>query len=127
KVLVAGGNDGNADLASAELYDPIANAFSVTVGTIATARRDHLAFLLPHNNNVLIVGGTSNFIALSSAELYASWNDTFSTSGSMSEHRTGASGGALSADGLLLVAGGSGLSSAEVYAFATVKTDKSDY
>src|SRR5439155_23240555 len=69
KVLVAGGNDGTADLASAETYDPATNAFAPTAGALGTARRDHRAFLLPHNNGVLIVGGTSNSVALSSAEL----------------------------------------------------------
>src|SRR5882672_5739448 len=57
RVLAAGGNDGTVDLASAEVYDPATGAFSPTAGGLVTARRDHLAFLLPLNNNVLIVGG----------------------------------------------------------------------
>src|SRR5439155_22489482 len=41
--------------------------------------------------------------------------------------RHGAAAGARAQDGLLLVAGGSGLASAELYGFATVKTDMPDY
>jgi len=59
KVLVAGGSDGTSDLASAEVYDPALISFSATAGGLATARQGHLAFLLPFNNQVLIVGGTS--------------------------------------------------------------------
>ena len=126
-VLVAGGSNGSTDLASAEVYDSAGNRFLPTAGALETARRGHLAFLLPHNNNVLIVGGASSGVALFSAELFAPWHDNFSTTGAMMEARLGAAGGALAEDGLLLVAGGSGLASAELYGFATVKTDKPDY
>ena len=54
KVLVAGGDDGSR-LASAELYDPVANTWS-PAGSLATARSDHTATLLP-NGKVLVAGG----------------------------------------------------------------------
>ena len=127
KVLVAGGSDGSSDLASAEVYDPAADSFSATAGGLATARQGHLAFLLPFNNQVLVVGGTSGGEPTASAELFAPWNDGFSATGDMSEARAGAAGSALKLEGRLLVAGGSGLSSAELHGFATVKTDKADY
>ncbi|MFY9583327.1 MAG: kelch repeat-containing protein, partial [Candidatus Acidiferrales bacterium] len=141
KVVVIGGNTVGAtgasvDLASAEVYDPAAQPpanFAVLNSTLATPRQGHLAFLLPHNNNVLIVGGTSAGTALASVELYRPWTGSFSTTGSMASARSGATGSALSSqDGLLLVAGGkdasgASLSSTDVYGFATVKTDQADY
>src|SRR5438445_6887940 len=143
RVLVAGGNnivtnpDGSTttvDLASAEIFDSAAGTFTTSASALATARTGHLAFLLPHNNNVLIVGGTSNGISISSVELFTPWQGTFSATGSLSTARSNAAGSAMQQDGLFLVAGGkdaatppNALSSTEVYGFATVKTDKADY
>src|SRR2546429_9353651 len=45
-VLVAGGFGRSTVLASAELYDPASNTWSVA-GSLATARADHTATLLP--------------------------------------------------------------------------------
>ncbi len=76
RVLVAGGNhtvinaDGTStptDLASAEIFDLSTGTFSAVASALATARQGHLAFLLPHNNNVLIVGGTSAGTAVASS------------------------------------------------------------
>jgi len=136
-VLIAGGNavaqDGSSqDLASAELYNPASGSFLPVTATLATPRSAHLAFLLPHNNSVLIVGGTSGGTPVSSVELFMPWTSSFSATGSMATARVGAAGGSpLSIDGLLVVAGGNSgtgtLASAEAYGFATVKTDKADY
>jgi len=70
-VLVAGGNDGpeggRGVTATAELYDPAANRWSLT-GSMAVARSGHTATLLK-NGKVLVVGG--QFLAnLRSVELY---------------------------------------------------------
>ncbi len=143
RILVVGGNniltnpDGSTttvDLSSAEIFDPAAGTFTTSASALATARAGHLAFLLPHNNNVLIVGGTSNGISISSAELFTPWQGTFSATGSLSTARSNAAGSPMQQDGLLLVAGGkdaatppNALASTEVYGFATVKTDKADY
>src|SRR5712692_2831113 len=127
KVLVAGGNDGANDLASAEVYDPTAGSWAAAAAHLATARRNHLAFRLPNNNGVLIAGGRSGSNALSSAELYLPWADSFKATGSMTAARTGAAGSPLNRDGILLVAGGNGLASAELYGFATVQTRKAEY
>lgn len=151
-VLIAGGNtvaqDGSSqDLASAELYNPASGSFLPVTATLATPRSAHLAFLLPHNNSVLIVGGTSGGTPVSGAELFMPWTSSFSATGSMATARVGAAGSALfqmvqggpvGIDGLLVVAGGcsggvstagcdSPLASAEAYGFATVKTDQADY
>ncbi len=141
RVLVAGGGniitnpDGSTtptDLASAEIFDPATGVFSGVTSTLATARQGHLAFLLAHNNNVLIVGGTSAGAPMASSELFTPWQGTFSATSSLTTARSNAAGSALQQDGLLLVAGGkdangAALPSTEVYGFATVKTDQADY
>src|SRR5713101_3143502 len=141
QVLVAGGNnivtnpDGSTtsvDLASAEIFDPSAGTFTASASALAAPRQGHLAFLLPHNNNVLIVGGTSSGAPVASSELFTPWTGNFSATGSLATARSNASGSALQQDGLLLVAGGKDSSGAslvgtELYGFATVKTDQADY
>src|SRR3989454_775196 len=125
-VVVIGGSDGTADLASAEFFDPAANNFNAA-GSLATARSKHSAFLLPNNNEVLVVGGQSAGTDLGSAELYIPWQKAFQATGAMTTPRSDAAGAALTkVDGRLLVAGGSS-ASAELYGFATVKTDAADY
>jgi hypothetical protein len=67
KVLMAGGwanyGPGHEDLASAELYDPLAGTFSAT-GDMATGRSLHTATLL-NDGRVLIAGGIENYLAFS--------------------------------------------------------------
>ena len=140
RVLVVGGTtvvtnpDGstsNTDLASAEIYDPATGGFGASTSSLAAARRDHTAFLLPNNNSVLIVGGTSSGNEIGTAEMFVPSTGTFAPTGSPAAARQRATGTALKQDGILLLAGGSNstgtLSSAELYGFATVKTDKADY
>jgi hypothetical protein len=131
RVLVAGGNNGSADLASAEVFDPATGGFAAAGATLAAPRRDHAATLLPNNNAVLIVGGTSAGNELKTAETFVPWNTTFAATGSPAVARQKAAVSALNQDGLLLMAGGSSagtpVSSAELYGFATVKTDAADY
>jgi len=140
RVLLAGGNnivtnaDGStapADLASAEIYDPATGSFAVSASPLAAPRRDHAAFLLPNNNSVLIVGGTSAGADVATAELFVPSTSTFAATGSPAAARQHATGAALSQDGILFLAGGSNssgtLATAELYGFATVKTDKVDY
>ena len=117
-VLIAGGNDGSSDLSSAEIYSTATGFFAT--GSLASPRRGHKAFLLPKNNSVLIVGGSAL-----TAELYRSWSASFVPTGAPPVSHTGGAGSALAVDGLLLMAGSD--SSADLYAFATVKTNKEDY
>jgi hypothetical protein len=63
-VLVAGGGDENS---TAEVYDPVAGAFSIN-GGMEIGRSGHTATLLP-NGSVLVAGG-GIFAGLASAELY---------------------------------------------------------
>jgi Galactose oxidase, central domain len=68
-VLVAGGNNDNGNLASAELYDP-ATATWTDTGSLNTARGSHTATLLP-DGEVLAAGGfNADDFFLPSAELY---------------------------------------------------------
>ncbi len=125
-VVVIGGSDYTNDLASAEFFDPAANNFN-SVSSLATARSKHSAFLLPNSNEVLVVGGQSAGTDLGSAELYLPWQKAFQATGAMATPRSDATGAALTkVDGNLLIAGGSS-ASAELYGFATVKTDAADY
>ncbi len=130
------GQNGAVELASAEIYDPSAGSFSTAGGALATARQGHQAFLLPNNNNVLIVGGatggTPNPQPVGTSEFYSAWQDAFIATGANVTPRSAAVGSTIKQDGLLLATGGSdasgnALASTELYAFPTVKTDASDY
>ena len=68
RVLVAGGAGANGELASAEIFDPVTNAFTSTDNTLSSARQNHLAFLLPHNNQVLFLGGLADYSPVAAAE-----------------------------------------------------------
>jgi Big-like domain-containing protein/galactose oxidase-like protein/Kelch motif protein len=127
KVAVIGGNDGSADLNSIETYDPATGQFTLSAATLANPRHGHQAFLLPNNNSILIVGGSLSGTDLSSAESFYPWVDSAQPVGAMAAARPGMTASPLSLDGLFLVAGGTGLSSTELYGFATVKTDQVDY
>ena len=115
KVLVAGGYDGSF-LATAEVYDPAAYAFSAT-GRLDTARRAHTATRLA-SGKVLLAGGAGLSGALASAELYDPGTGTFTLTGSMTSARAYHTA-TLLPSGKVLVVGGrnasSDLASAELY------------
>src|SRR5436190_22729119 len=56
KVLVAGGVDNVALLASAEIYGPLAGTFIATTGSMIAALKFHTAPLLP-NGKIMITEG----------------------------------------------------------------------
>jgi hypothetical protein len=88
KLLVAAGDRANDNyLASAELYDPATEAWTLT-GSLGIARRTHTATLLP-NGKVLVAGGETNlsFGATSSAELYDPDSESWSSTGPMTTRR----------------------------------------
>lgn len=106
KVLLVGGQAGDASLASAELYDPATGTFTPT-GDMSVARSFHSATLMA-DGRVLIVGGHRfNFrnSALASAEIYDPATGTFSPTGEMRIGRQEHTATLLS-DGRVLVAGG---------------------
>ena len=66
--LIAGGYDGVAPTAIAQVFDPVAGTFKTT-GSMATARYQPTATSLL-NGTVLVAGGSSSGGYLLSAELY---------------------------------------------------------
>ena len=104
RVLLAGGQNGNMSLASADIWDPATNTWSAT-GSMATARTSATATPLA-DGRVLIVGGyNDNPGRLGSAEVFDPATQTFSTTGSLATPRSGHTAVAL-ADGSVLVGGG---------------------
>jgi N-acetylneuraminic acid mutarotase len=110
QVLVAGGSDlmgiSSGILASAELYDPASETWSVA-GSMAAPRMSHTATLLP-SGKVLVVGGMSTSTLLSSAELYDPASNTWTVAGSLATARDFHTA-TLMSSGKLLVAGGVGV------------------
>ena len=129
RVLVTGGLGANPGspapqrLASAELFDPATNTWSM-VGSLAEARAHHTATLLA-DGRVLVAGGSSNNsnLPINSAELFDPATNTWSATGSFvvvrRDHKA-----TLLTDGRVLIAGGGNnvdgsLASAELYDPAT--------
>gem|GEM_PF-1691990 len=109
QVLVTGGTSGEHGgnvLAATEVYDPASNTWAPT-GSLAMARRNHTATLLP-DGRVLVTGGTHGGGTLqNSAEVYDPAVGTWSPSGHMATARSHHSA-TLLADGRVLIAGGGG-------------------
>jgi C-terminal processing protease CtpA/Prc/N-acetylneuraminic acid mutarotase len=111
KVLVVGGYPGpvgdQPPLASAELYDPATNSWSIA-GALATARHAHTATRLP-SGKVLVVGGRGasgdRIDPLASAELYDPATNAWTSAGALALARTYYSA-TLLPSGKVLVAGG---------------------
>jgi len=106
KVLIAGGTNNGAALASAELYSPIAGTW-VSTGSMHVARTLGRALLLP-NGSVLVVGGCVNdclSATVKDAEVYNPSTGTFTETGSMLQARA-EFGITLLSNGQVLVAGG---------------------
>jgi Galactose oxidase, central domain len=107
QVLVAGG-----ETAKAELFNPSTGTFTAT-GSMTVSRSAHTATLLP-DGRVLITGGIQDFgpgtvpiplgPGVASAELYDPVSGTFTSTGSMSEGRSGHTA-TLLIDGTVLVTG----------------------
>lgn len=98
----------------------------VPTGSMATARDNHTATLLP-NGNVLVAGGSTatagifglTTVVLASVEIFNSSTGTFSVTGNMLTAREGATATLLSNGTVLLTGGknlaGTPISSAEIY------------
>ena len=155
QVVVIGGNNGNAnpaqmDATPTEMVDFTAATptFTTLAANLATPREGHLALLLPNNNNILIVGGTSAGTPIALAELFTpqessqgSWTYAFGATGALTTARSDAAGSAnqtnvpsstMQRNGVVMVAGGNdasgnALNTTEAYGYPTVQTDQGDY
>ena len=111
-VLAAGGTSNNqwgGYLSSAELFNPITNAWSAAA-SMASPRYAPAAALLP-NGKVLLAGGRNPGALgdeLASAELYDATTNTWSSAGSMAYPRETETATVLN-NGLVLIAGGYGV------------------
>ncbi len=114
-VLLVGGNNGSATVATVFLFDPVQSAFS-TLQSIPSAREGHTATTLA-NGNILVTGGKSGSTALATTILF---NPSFSmgswtSAGNMTTARLGQTATLLQSgivsNGQVLVAGGSNGSS----------------
>jgi len=133
-VLLAGGFDGHADLSTSELFD--SRTMSFTGGPpMGSARRGHQAFLMPHNNTVILVDGTASGKPMASAEQFAWWGNQykglFKPIGDLSDAVSKTTGGTTDS-GVLILAGGKSRggevsAAAMTLPTATVTTDKPDY
>ena len=109
RVIVTGGTPffNGARLTSAELYDPVANTWSVAA-SLATPRDGHTATLL-RNGKLLVVGGYSNApvggARTATVELYDATTDTWSAAASLVTGR-GDHTATLLANGKVLVVAG---------------------
>lgn len=120
-VLVAGGTTGSGasitTLASAELYDPVADTWQ-QLPPMLKPRQGHTATLLP-NGKVLLAGGLNATGWESSTEIFDPLSNSYATAAAMTTVR-GAQTATLLPDGTVLVVGGeiagsTTLASAEVY------------
>ncbi len=110
KVLVTGGSSTNGlfpPLSSAEIYDPVANTWTLT-GSMAFTRQQHIAFYIPSLNKVIVAGGFTNSAGnapTATCELYDINAGTFSATGSMSIPRRIYSGQLLATGKVLAICG----------------------
>jgi hypothetical protein len=113
KVLIAGGQNSNGALITADLYDPVANNFSPTAHPMAQARANSSAIAMP-NGMVLLAGGTTSQVV----DLYDADGDVFNSTGSLQQSVNGLVGTLLNNGRVLtvgLTAGNAPQSDAELY------------
>ena len=109
KVLVVGGENADPNaLATAELFDPVTGAFSLT-GSLLAPRTRHTATLLG-NGKVLIVGGSEQAqydpsVLADNGELYDPATGAFTATGNLNAPRDSHTA-TLLANGKVLIAGG---------------------
>ena len=116
-VLITGGEDDNGNvLSSAEIWSPATGKFTAT-GSMSTPRDWHTATTLG-DDRVLIVGGSrgsaSGPVTLRTAEIYNPATGRFTATGSMVTARYSHTATLLNT-GQVVVAGGNGTDSLEVY------------
>ena len=76
RVLIAGGSNGERDLASTEYFEAGTRAF-MPGPAMESARRGHLAFRIPNNNTVVIAGGSTDGEPSAAVSEFAWWSNEF--------------------------------------------------
>jgi endoglucanase len=113
RVLVAGGEDGSGEAtASAEIYDPVSNAWTV-VAPMGSARVFAAAAPLS-GDRVLVAGGEVDGAPTASTEVYDLASNTWSPAAPMEYARVQASAATLS-DGTVWMTGGTDGGATEIY------------
>jgi N-acetylneuraminic acid mutarotase len=126
-VLVAGGfggptntlQSGGASLSSAELYNPTTGTWAAT-GSMATARMNHTATLLPGGTSVLVAGGYTGTATTATAEIYSFSTGTWTAVASMNTPRQSQQAVLLS-NGTVLEVGGLNDTSSAVIGVGTTE------
>jgi hypothetical protein len=118
RVLIVGGQTAAGELASVEVYDPVARTFAA-VGSLSTPRVRHAATRLA-DGKVLITGGRNASGALNTAEIFdpaaaVPFRVVTATMGAARQHHTGT----LLGTGKVLIAGGDLAGTAELFDPAT--------
>ena len=125
-VAVIGGNNGQNDLGTAEIFSEWTNTFTVVSG--GTPRSYHFATMLPKNGSILVMGGTGG----TKVDLLEPWaNSKAGAFIAAADSLFNQDGGFASPASLGSLLAGGGLDSfarsAELYWFPTISTDKPDY
>ncbi|HUA62113.1 MAG TPA: kelch repeat-containing protein, partial [Verrucomicrobiae bacterium] len=127
RVWISGGRDSTGNtLSSTEIFDPAQGA-STAGPDLPESRAGHSAYLLPHNNGVLLVGGRGESGPAASTLLYTSWNGNLTALPPMetARHQMTASPVGL---GALVAAGGRNdggiLAGSELFRFPTIQPDR---
>ncbi len=117
KVLITGGVGEDPELATAELFDPTTQTFSLT-GSMSIPRESHTATLLS-DGTVLIAGGPIILVDASRTEIFDPVHGTFSLAAKMETIRLSHTATLLADGHVLITGGGNGsggvLKSAELY------------
>ncbi len=125
RVLVVGGSSSGPTTATAELYDPNTESWTPTAQTMAHPRSEHTASKLG-GGTVLVAGGSGSPSGEASSELYNPAIDAWLDAGDLDVPRAQHAATVLrQTSGKVLVSGGTGLFSAEL--FDTIKGNGTCY
>lgn len=109
RVLIAGGYSdagGTVSLSTAEVFDPKTDTWSAT-GPMATARRAHVASLLPDGRVLVAAGATGTGSKVTNAEVWSPSTGTWTaTTGALPSSAGGWNATALLVGGKVLMVGG---------------------